>query len=205
MEWIKGHGVSLARRAAPLPPCWNPSQNGGVLSLSLSLSLFGVGGVRRCSGKAAPQTPSSRDHAREVNSGGGAGDVGVVVCSASSHFVSSLALMGIQLTPPISIMKLRSGCKRRPFGALNSHLINQRGVRLREHLRAPGVLPSFEMLSALLSFPSACWARRPALSSRTSRHFSCHAQPPLGGGGPGGEAGGDQSFISVQLTSVQLS
>lgn len=65
--------------------------------------------------------------------------------------MSSLGLMGIQLTPLIYIIKLWSSCKRRPFGALNSHLINQDSIKTYEHLRTLGFLASFEMLNAALS------------------------------------------------------
>lgn len=86
--------------------------------------------------------------------------------------MSSLGLMGIQLTPLIYIIKPWSSCKRRPFGALNSHLINQLSIKMYEHFLTLGILAALEMLN--VAFSSVC---KLGQAASASIHFRCHAQP----------------------------
>lgn len=148
------------------------------------------------------------DHSREVNSGGDTGSRRPTpIYFSLESLLSSVALMGIQLTLLICIIKLWSSCKRRPFGALNSHLINQRSIKTHEHLLTLGFLASFEMLNVTLS--SVCKLGLAASISLRPPYTLAVMHSPLGvqmdkGWGWGGCWGG-QSFISVQLTSVRLS
>lgn len=121
--------------------------------------------------------------------------------------MSSLGLGGAPLTPLISIMKLWSHCRRRPFAALNSHLINQQSIKTHEHLLTPASWLYLKCRRQL--FSSVCKLGLAArLCSRPPNTLAVMLSPwgsgwMAGGVGMGvGEWG--QSFISVQLTSVQL-
>lgn len=111
--------------------------------------------------------------------------------------MSSLGLGVASATPVISIIKPWSSWRRQP-GALNSHLINQRTIKMYEHPLTLGFLASFEMLKAALA--SVCAL---CLTAGISLHPPYTLAVMLSPWGLGW--GGGQSFISVQLSPVQLS